>query len=97
MGEIVADKDPAEHDDGAALLQPRERHHRIEHLLPHVGRHVGRGGRPPRPDDDVLLQDLKSVLNIGNIHHCRVHMAHDKLHTLYTAHTAQDGTLHATL
>ena len=79
--QVVADKDPADHDSGAAGHQLGEADYGVEHLLAHVVRHVGRRVCGPWPSHYVLLKKFDQFHQPCTLHYT----THSTLHiTPYT-------------
>ena len=56
VAEVVGQEDPADLDDGGALLQPGVAHDGVHADLVRVGAHVGAGSLGERPHVRILLQ-----------------------------------------
>ena len=56
VAEVVGQEDPADLDDGVALLQPGVAHDGVHADLVRVGAHVGAGSLGERPHITILLQ-----------------------------------------
>ena len=79
--QVVADKDPADHDSGAAGHQLGEADYGVEHLLAHVVRHVGGRVCGPWASHDVLLKQFDQFYQPCTLHYT----THSTLHiTPYT-------------